>query len=265
MIKRNRFKYVTPSQIPKSLYCPICQSIFVIPLRLDCGHVYCKDCLAGWAKNRTDCPMDRNPIGKSIDRLKEDPLCKAILDEFQIYCTNSYNGCRAVLKRDELDTHLKSCEFEEDEIGYLGDNRTECEDADELLNEILMKEDIYSNLSMKLGKKIEVSKPEDKKIRNSLEKRMDAYYEALKEENKDKAVERLLQMTLTEAEEEKQVVEKNGHKFRQKYVNGQKYLLFIEEKNKKGKRLKRNRRKLKRTGCGDLGTSGWHQRNPRST
>lgn len=39
--------------------CPICQDPCTLPIRLDCTHVFCEECLAEWLEREPTCPMCR--------------------------------------------------------------------------------------------------------------------------------------------------------------------------------------------------------------
>ena len=49
-MSEERYKYVYPSKIPEALKCFICFKIYYKPMRLDCGHVFCKICINKWLK-----------------------------------------------------------------------------------------------------------------------------------------------------------------------------------------------------------------------
>jgi hypothetical protein len=42
------------------LSCPICMQQCAAPIRLDCSHVFCEDCLAEWLEREPTCPMVRS-------------------------------------------------------------------------------------------------------------------------------------------------------------------------------------------------------------
>jgi len=42
--------------------CPICQDALKSPLKLDCGHIYCDDCIGEWLERERTCPMCRKVV-----------------------------------------------------------------------------------------------------------------------------------------------------------------------------------------------------------
>lgn len=46
-----RTDYVKSTEVPQSLRCNICMEIFENPMRLHCGHTFCKICIDSSLKN----------------------------------------------------------------------------------------------------------------------------------------------------------------------------------------------------------------------
>lgn len=42
--------------------CPICHDSLKGPLKLQCGHLYCKDCIGQWLDREKTCPMCRSAV-----------------------------------------------------------------------------------------------------------------------------------------------------------------------------------------------------------
>ena len=63
--------YATPEEVMEvgSDGCTICQEDHNVPVRLDCGHIYCEECITSWcerSKNAT-CPLCRAAIPSALD------------------------------------------------------------------------------------------------------------------------------------------------------------------------------------------------------
>jgi hypothetical protein len=53
-------RYLTKAEVAAGgadLSCPICMHACAAPIRLDCSHVYCEDCLAEWLEREPTCPL----------------------------------------------------------------------------------------------------------------------------------------------------------------------------------------------------------------
>ena len=44
--------------------CTICQDTMTHPIQLDCGHVYCEECIFKWLIQQPHCPMCRKGVVK---------------------------------------------------------------------------------------------------------------------------------------------------------------------------------------------------------
>ncbi len=61
-----RIDYVHPEKISVHFLCVICQEIFTDPVFIDCGHVYCRPCIAAWLKSKVQCPQCRKPVKRDF-------------------------------------------------------------------------------------------------------------------------------------------------------------------------------------------------------
>ena len=96
-------KFVYINDVSKFLYCPICGDIFRNPIRLEnCGHTYCWSCIFKWFKYNKYCPICR-AIFTEKD-IKADIIATNIINDLEIYCTNS--GCPWKGKVMKLSLHL---------------------------------------------------------------------------------------------------------------------------------------------------------------
>jgi hypothetical protein len=46
--------------------CPVCRSAPRDPVRLECGHIFCQDCIGRWLIERPCCPVCRRPTRRHI-------------------------------------------------------------------------------------------------------------------------------------------------------------------------------------------------------
>ncbi|CCE80025.1 Piso0_003122 [Millerozyma farinosa CBS 7064] len=107
-------KYKTTTE---HLSCPICQQPFIAPLTTACGHTFCKECICEYfriSKSSGDgelkgfCPLDRFPInaGNTNDLFPAPLIISNLVDDLQVYCSNSERGCEWSGSRWELEHHL---------------------------------------------------------------------------------------------------------------------------------------------------------------
>ncbi|TPX17103.1 uncharacterized protein E0L32_003221 [Thyridium curvatum] len=95
-----------------NLDCPICQSPFVEPHVIKCGHVFCADCLDKTLENSQACPIDRSrieycfrvPGGKDC-ALPAPLIIRNQLDDLRVKCPNKL--CNHVCARAFVKHHYK--------------------------------------------------------------------------------------------------------------------------------------------------------------
>lgn len=105
--------YITPYD--DNLMCPICRCPFVDPVVLaECDHCFCRDCIRQtWTTStaynplgpRGDCPSCRTPA-KLGPRSATSKILTNILDDLLVKCPKSEDGCKAQVKRGEVQDHL---------------------------------------------------------------------------------------------------------------------------------------------------------------
>ena len=111
--------YVSPYD--NNLMCPICRCPFVDPVVLtECDHCFCRDCIRQtWNTNSTytphgprgDCPSCRTPA-KLGPRSATSKILVNIVDELIVKCPKSDEGCKAEIKRCEVQDHVNIyCRF----------------------------------------------------------------------------------------------------------------------------------------------------------
>lgn len=105
------------SSYDSHLMCPICHCPFVEPVRLQCDHVFCHECLQSAIttfrsadSDEFPCPSCRTPtsrVSTSVPRLLIN-MC----DEIQVRCPLQGEGCQEVLPRGHVQSHVdKYCGY----------------------------------------------------------------------------------------------------------------------------------------------------------
>ncbi|KAK4543532.1 hypothetical protein LTR36_005427 [Oleoguttula mirabilis] len=96
-----------------NLMCPICRCPFLDPVVLaECDHCFCRDCIRQtWASTysplgpRGDCPSCRTPA-KLGPRSATSKILVNITDDLLVRCPKSEDGCKAQVKRGEVQDHV---------------------------------------------------------------------------------------------------------------------------------------------------------------
>ena len=101
-------KFVNLEDVSTYLYCTICGEIFKDPVRLHCGHTYCKECITDWSKKNSICPLCRMTF--NIDYIQRDLIGYNMVNELLVYCVNK--GCCWKDKLFNLNEHVKLCNFD---------------------------------------------------------------------------------------------------------------------------------------------------------
>ena len=83
-------KFINLSNVSKHLYCSICSDIFTEPVRLPCGHTYCKECIKLWAKKHLECPICR--VAFKENQFQRDLVGYNMVNELEVYCNNKFMG-----------------------------------------------------------------------------------------------------------------------------------------------------------------------------
>ena len=108
-------EYVDPYD--HNLMCAICHSPFVLPVKLDCEHVFCQRCINQAIKhqhqNSRSCPSCRRRIGSSpVTRVLK--ILDRILDELLVKCPFQVLGCIEEMPRCRVQDHLlRYCNYSE--------------------------------------------------------------------------------------------------------------------------------------------------------
>ena len=100
-----------------NLMCAICHCPFVAPVRLDCDHVFCKDCvdkaLLQQTRHTRCCPTCRKPTTIS-SAISMPRLLDRILDELVVKCPLYGEGCLETMTRGSVKDHTTIyCSYKE--------------------------------------------------------------------------------------------------------------------------------------------------------
>lgn len=103
-IQRN---FINADEISLNLQCSICNEVFNNPMRLDCGHTYCYECIKTWIKKKNQCPNCRQKIIESL--ISRDLLAYNIINDLEVSCNNENKGCPWKGPLLSLENHMKIC------------------------------------------------------------------------------------------------------------------------------------------------------------
>ena len=99
--------FINLDQISYYLQCCICNDVYNNPMRLDCGHTYCYNCIKGWMKKKNECPNCRTSIVESL--ISRDLLAYNIINDLEVSCNNEDKGCPWKGPLLELENHVRTC------------------------------------------------------------------------------------------------------------------------------------------------------------
>ncbi|OMJ80336.1 hypothetical protein SteCoe_19434 [Stentor coeruleus] len=77
-------RFLTPSKIPKYLFCSICAEVFKEPFCINCGHTFCKECIIRWLKDKVTCPTCKKPFTKKTMGI--DMIASQVVDDLEVIC-----------------------------------------------------------------------------------------------------------------------------------------------------------------------------------
>jgi len=81
----------------KHIICSICQEIFDEPIRLFCGHTFCKACIINFKKYTENCPICRKDLVLKCNCSccnelnafgSRDLITQNIINDLDVYCNN---------------------------------------------------------------------------------------------------------------------------------------------------------------------------------
>ena len=190
-----RPKYVNLSQIPKALQCSICANIFNIPVRLHCGHVFCKVCIDKWVQgHNTCCPFDRIKFKKLKKKIYlSDNLVEKILNDFKVYCCFRNKGCKEILLKEKMKKHKKKCDFSKISDSVIKKDQFE-DESNEILIERMRKEGMDIGLLAKIKKKEKINKVPKNKDKKRISDEDDTLFEIFDDDNSENFLDKLMEI-----------------------------------------------------------------------
>lgn len=107
-----RFVNLSPD-IADNFKCSICLDIFEAPLELQCGHIYCMECIRSCFNNgssTSECPECRESV-RSQDIKPPNRKLLCLLHNLNIRCEFADSGCDDIVKVENLIAHTRECRF----------------------------------------------------------------------------------------------------------------------------------------------------------
>lgn len=102
--------FVEKDQIEKYLACPICQEIYDEPIRITCGHTFCKACLTQWENKSQSklCALCRKEYKSEL--CGKDLTAQSIINDSIVRCI--FEGCPWKDKLANLLSHIQKCKYD---------------------------------------------------------------------------------------------------------------------------------------------------------
>lgn len=96
--------------VPDDLQCGICFQATSDPVVTeDCGHLFCRECIAKALERKRECPIDRLPL--TINDVRKDVRTQRKVMALMTYCINKRSGCGWKGAYSDMEKHTERCEF----------------------------------------------------------------------------------------------------------------------------------------------------------
>ena len=83
----------TDNEVLQEYLCPICRDVSVLQTAMEhiqCGAIFCKQCLEVWNRTNDSCPKCRDKASTNIRLLKEgNKVAYRIMSKLQVKCVTS--------------------------------------------------------------------------------------------------------------------------------------------------------------------------------
>lgn len=89
--------------VDENLMCPICHAPLVDPVDTECGHTFCRECIAESLAHSEVCPMDRQPLSRHSSLRRSHKIVLNQLDALLVQCI----CCEASIPRSMLHNHVE--------------------------------------------------------------------------------------------------------------------------------------------------------------
>ena len=107
------------NEVLQEYVCPICQEVSALLTAMEhiqCGAIFCKQCLEIWNRTNDTCPKCREKASSNIRLLKDgNKVAYRIMSKLQVRCVTGNldgNKCNWIGELEFLNKHLEICEYE---------------------------------------------------------------------------------------------------------------------------------------------------------
>ncbi|XP_076998320.1 RING finger protein 151 [Tamandua tetradactyla] len=90
--------------------CSVCHGVLKRPVRLLCGHIFCKKCILQWLARQKTCPCCRKEVKRK--RMVLVNKLRKTIGRLEVKCKNSEAGCLVTCPLAHRKGHQNSCPFE---------------------------------------------------------------------------------------------------------------------------------------------------------
>ncbi|CAK65696.1 unnamed protein product (macronuclear) [Paramecium tetraurelia] len=105
---------VNPNNLNKNLICVICEQLVWDPNECSqCQNNFCSICINEWLKKKKNCPFE---CTKRMQLNAPHRILRNQISELQVKCVNK--GCPKEMQLQNLESHLKQCEYIETKCPY---------------------------------------------------------------------------------------------------------------------------------------------------
>jgi hypothetical protein len=112
-VSQRQYDYVNESSILDDLICTICRAPFIEPVRTQCAHNFCRECISAFLQRspRNTCPSCDQHLSMADLADEKMPIIVHQLNNLVIRCPHHGVGCKWSGARSTQNSHLKHCQF----------------------------------------------------------------------------------------------------------------------------------------------------------